>query len=81
MSHSRRPPESIRKKLGDNGFKGRTVRVTLVGKFEAGGGHGHMGAYRFRLLVDRGEKAQVILNDSPSPTALPKERLSRIHCR
>jgi hypothetical protein len=73
--------ESTRKKLGNNGFKGRTVLVTMVGKFDAGGGYGHMGAYRFRLLVDRVEKAQVILNDSPSPNAIPKERVSRIHCR
>lgn len=71
---------SIRKKLGDNGFKGRTVLVTMVGKFDAGGGYGHMGAYRFRLLVSQVEKADVILNDSPSPNALPKQVLTRIHC-
>ena len=71
---------SIRKKLGGNGFKGRTVMVTMVGRFDAGGGYGHMGAYRFRLLVERVEKANVVLNDSPSPNALPKEVLSRIHC-
>ncbi|MDQ1637731.1 MAG: hypothetical protein QOF62_1070 [Pyrinomonadaceae bacterium] len=71
---------SIRKKLGDNGFKGRTVLVTMVGKFDAGSGYGHMGAYRYRLMVDSVEKADVILNDSPSPSALPKKVLSRIHC-
>jgi hypothetical protein len=71
---------SIKKKLGDNGFKGRTVLVTMVGKFDAGGGYGHMGAYRFRLLVSQVEKADVILNDSPSPNALPKQVLTRIHC-
>src|SRR6266550_5081055 len=64
---------TIRKKLGDNGFKGRTVSVIMVGKFDAGGGYGHMGAYRFKLLVSRVEKAYVILNDSPSANALPKE--------
>jgi hypothetical protein len=71
---------SIRKKIGENGFKGRTVRVVMVGRFDSGGAYGHMGAYRFGLLVDRLEKADVILNDSPSPNALPKAVLSRIHC-
>ncbi len=71
---------SIRKKIGGNGFKGRTVRVLMVGRFASGGAYGHMGAYRFRFLVSRLEKADVILNDSPSANALPKAVLSRIHC-
>jgi len=71
---------SVRKKIGPHGFKGRTVSVIMVGRFDVGGGYGHMGAYRFRLLVSRVEKADVLLNDSPSPNALPKEVLSRIHC-
>jgi hypothetical protein len=70
----------LRKKIGPHGAKGRTVGVTLVGRFDVGGGYGHMGAYRFRLMVDRLEDAKVILDDSPSPSALPKEVLSRIHC-
>jgi hypothetical protein len=48
-SFSSSAKESIRKKLDDNGFKGRTLLVTMVGKFDAGGGYGHMGAYRLRL--------------------------------
>lgn len=80
-SFSSSTKDSIRKKLGDNGFNGRTVLVTMVGKFDAGGGYGHMGAYRFRLLVNRVEKADVLLNDSPSPNALPKKVLGRIHCQ
>jgi hypothetical protein len=71
---------SVRKKIGEHGFKGRTVRVIMVGRFDEGGGYGHMGAYRFRLLVSRLENADVILNDSPSPNALPKKVLSEIHC-
>lgn len=71
---------SVRKKIGPHGFKGRTVRVVMVGRFDGGGGYGHMGAYRFRLLVDQLANAEVILNDSPSPNALPKKTLSRIHC-
>ena len=80
-SFSTSTKKSIRKKLGDNGLKGRTVLVTMIGKFDAGSGYGHMGAYRFKLMVDRVEKANVLLNDSPSPNALPKEVLSRIHCQ
>jgi hypothetical protein len=71
----------VRKKIGPHGAMGRTVRVIMIGRFNVGGGYGHMGAYRFRLLVDHLENAEVILNDSPSPNALPKEVLSRIHCQ
>lgn len=70
----------LRKKIGYNGFKGRTVKVTMIGRFDVGGGYGHMGAYRFRLLVNRLEKADVILNESPSPNALPRKALDKIHC-
>ena len=71
---------NLRKKIGPHGVKGRTVTVTMVGRFDVGGGYGHMGAYRFRLMVDRLEDAKVIVDDS-SPSALPKEALSRIHCQ
>ena len=70
---------NLRKKIGPHGVKGRTVWVTMVGRFDEGG-YGHMGAYRFRLMVDRLEAAKVIVDDS-SPSALPKEVLSRIHCQ
>jgi hypothetical protein len=69
----------VRKKIGDHGFKGRTVRVTMIGRFELGG-YGHMGAYQSRLLVSRLEKADLILNDSPLPNALPKKLLNKVHC-
>ena len=71
---------SVRKRIGRHGVKGRTVMVVMAGRFEAGGGYGHMGAYRFRLLASRLERADVILNDSPSPNALPQKVLSKIHC-
>jgi hypothetical protein len=71
--------KSVRKKIGDHGFKGRTVKVIMVGRFGMGG-CGQMGASRFRLLVSRLEKADILLNESPSPNALSKEELSRIHC-
>ncbi len=32
----------VRKKIGDHGLKGRTVRVTMIGRFELGG-YGHLG--------------------------------------
>ena len=69
----------VRKKIGDHGFKGRTVRVIMVGRFDVGG-YGHMGAYRSRLLVSRLEKADVVLNDSTPPSALPKKLLNKVHC-
>jgi len=69
----------VRKKIGDHGFKGRTVRVIMVGRFDVGG-YGHMGAYRSRLLVSRLEKADVVLNESPVPNALPKKLLKKVHC-
>jgi hypothetical protein len=71
---------NLRKKIGPHGVTGRTVRVTMVGRFDVGGGYGHMGAYRFRLMVDRLEDAKVIVDDSSLPSALPKKVLSRIHC-
>lgn len=71
---------NLRKKIGPHGVTGRTVWVTMVGRFDVGGGYGHMGAYRFRLMVDRLENAQVIVDDS-SPSALPKKVLSRLHCQ
>jgi len=70
---------NLRKKIGPHGVTGRTVRVTMVGRFDVGG-YGHMGAYRFRLMVDRLEDAKVIVDDSSLPSALPKKVLSRIHC-
>jgi hypothetical protein len=71
----------VAKKLGDNGFKGRTVSVVMIGKFHgSGGGYGHMNAYRFRLLVSCVEQAKIILNDSPVPTAIPKSLLSSSTC-
>jgi hypothetical protein len=70
---------NLRKKIGPHGAKGRTVSVTMIGRFDAGGGYGHMGAYRFRLMVKRLEDAKVIVDDSSA--ALPKKVLSRIHCQ
>jgi len=70
----------VRKKIGDHEFKGRTVRVIMVGRFDVGGSGQHMGVYQFRLLVIRLEKADVVLNESPVPNALPKKLLKKVHC-
>jgi hypothetical protein len=72
---------SLRKKIGENGFRGKTVKVKLVGRFDGGGGYGHMGVYKYRIIVDRLEEAEVILKDSPSPNVVPKEVLQRMHCQ
>lgn len=72
----------VAKKIADNGFKGRTVIVVMVGKFYgSGGGHGHMNAYRFKFLVSCVERAKIILNDSPVSTAIPKKLLDQATCR
>ena len=63
----------MRKKLGPHGNIGRTVKVTMIGRFDVGGGHGHMGAYRFRLMVERLERAKVIFDESPSPARYQKK--------
>lgn len=71
----------VAKNISDNGFKGRTVNVVIVGKFYGlGGGYGHMNAYQFKFLVSCVEKARIILNDSPLPNAMPKKLLDQITC-
>ena len=68
-------------KIGENGFRGRTVRVVAVGEFYgSGGGYGHMGSYRYKFRISRLEQATIILNDSPIPAKLPKRVLRRAHC-
>lgn len=71
----------FRKKLEGNGEIGRTVNVVAVGKFYgSGGGYGHMNAYRYKFLVHCVERAEVILNDSPVPAAMPNKALQRTRC-
>src|SRR5713226_1071230 len=39
----------LAKKIRENGFRGRTVRIVAVGQFYGtGGGYGHMGSYRYK---------------------------------
>ena len=71
----------VSKRIGDNGFKGRTVELLVVGKFYGSDvGYGHMNAYRFKFVVRCVEEAKIILNDSPLPMALPKKLLNRPRC-
>jgi hypothetical protein len=80
-SFETRTDADVARKLGDNGFKGRTVSVVMIGTFHSsGGGYGHMGAYRFQLLVSSVEQAKIILNDSPLPSAITKKLLNASHC-
>lgn len=80
-SFKSRTPSSVVRKLGDNGFKGRTVSIVAVGKFYgSSGGYGHMNGYRFKFEVNSVENAEIILSDSPVPSALPKKALRRMHC-
>lgn len=72
----------VAKKIDDNGFKGRTASVLIVGKFYgSGSGYGHMNAYQFKFLASCVEQAKVILNDSPIPNAMPKKLLNQATCR
>lgn len=71
----------VSRRIGDNGFKGRTVELLVVGKFYGSDvGYGHMNAYRFKFVVSCVEAAKIMLNDSPLPTALPKKLLNRPRC-
>jgi hypothetical protein len=73
--------ESLREAITGNGFKGRTVKLTAVGKFYgSGGGYGHQGAYEFKLSIDEVEQAEVLMDDSPSPPALPPDIRARAKC-
>ena len=69
----------LTKKVEGNGDKGRTVAVVFVGKFHgSGGGYGHLSIYKYKFQVNRVEKADIILNDSPVPTALPEKAIRRM---
>ena len=71
----------VAQKISDNGFKGRTVSVLFVGKFQgSGSGYGHMNAYRSSFLVGCVERAKILLNDSPVPSEMPKKLLNEATC-
>lgn len=76
-SYSSRTKSKIKRKLSGNGEIGRTISVVAVGRFYGSGGYGHMGAYRYKFLVSYVEQAKVILNESPSPTAMPNKSFER----
>jgi hypothetical protein len=69
------------KRISPHGSIGRTVQVVLIGRIDDGGGYGHMGAYRFRLLVNQVVKSKVLLNDSPSPNSLPIKVVKKMNCQ
>jgi hypothetical protein len=71
----------LAKRIGDNGFPGRTVSIVAVGEFYGtGGGYGHQGSYRYKFRITRLEQASILLNDSPIPAKLPKSVLPRVRC-
>jgi hypothetical protein len=73
--------ESLREAITGNGPKGRTVKLTAIGKFYgSGGGYGHQGAYEFKLSINEVEQAEVLIDDSPSPPALPPDIRARAKC-
>jgi hypothetical protein len=62
------------KKLRKDSPKGRTLSVVFSGTFEsAKKSYGHSNGYQFQLNVSCVEKAKVLLEDSPLPTATSNE--------
>ena len=61
------------KKIQDNGFRGRTVNVQVVGTFRGSGGRYGDGGYHFKFVVSCVEQAQTIWNDSWSPVVVARE--------
>jgi hypothetical protein len=47
---------------------------------QTGGGSGRMGAYRQRFVVDRFEKAEILLKDSPVYSHLPEKVKEKAKC-
>jgi hypothetical protein len=68
---------NLRKKVNWS-EKGRTVDVIAIGTFYSHGGYGHLGGYRYKLVVDYFESADVILKDSP--VVLPDKLKHRANC-
>jgi hypothetical protein len=76
------PKTKAIKQLRDSGYKGRTVRVVMVGKFHgSGGGYGHLNGYRFQLDVSCVEEAKTIFRDSPLPDGMSRKQLDQIGCQ
>lgn len=62
--------KKLLKKLSKDSPKGRTLSVVFSGTFEsAKNRYGHLNGYQFQLEVSCVEKAKVLLEDSPLPTA------------
>lgn len=80
-SFSEDSKKKYRKKLKSNGFAGKTVNVTFVGKVYSGGRYGHMGAYEYKFIAQRVEFAEVILKDSPVYPVLPDEIKAKTYCQ
>jgi hypothetical protein len=70
---------SLKRKLKSNNV-GRTVKVTVVGRMAAGGRYGHMGVYRSKFIVDRYERADVLLKESPVYSSLPESVKAKVKC-
>ena len=68
------------KTIKQNGFRGRTVNLQVVGKFYGFGRYGHMGAYQFKFAVDCVESSKVIWNNSFVPSSLPPDVAKKTSC-
>jgi hypothetical protein len=69
----------VANQLKDSSFKGRTLRVVMVGKFHgSGGSYGHLNAYQFQFDARCIEEAKTLLKDSRLPTSMSKKLLDKI---
>ena len=59
---------------------GKTVKVTLVGKFNTYGSYGHMGSYPNQFLIQTVENAKTISNSGINYQDLPKKGKAKANC-
>jgi len=59
---------------------GKTLKVTVVGKFNTGGGFGHFGVFPNQFLTQTVERAEILLNYGGSYQALSEKDKAKISC-
>jgi len=66
------------KKIKNNGFRGRTVNVEVVGTLLSGGGFGHFGIYPYKFVVKSLKMAEIVSDIGADPNALSKEEQKKL---
>ncbi len=75
--YERTTKRSVRRQVGNHGAIGRTVGVVAIGTVQQGG-YGHMGVYALKFEISRLESARILMQESPSPSALPAVARKRV---